>query len=178
VGVKRFLSLAPVIHLDAAWQNIDLGKLTQDTSFGKIEGVLRGQVKNLEIADGQPQKFELFMETVKKADVPQKISVRALNNIAQIGGGASPFSGFTGALISLFKELSYEKIGVKASLENDVFRINGTVKENGKEYLVKKGGFSGVDVVIADHGSNTISFRDMLNRIKRVTASKGSPAVE
>lgn len=178
VGVKRFLSLAPVIHLDAAWQNIDLGKLTQDTSFGKIEGVLRGQVKNLEIADGQPQKFELFMETVKKADVPQKISVRALNNIAQIGGGASPFSGFTGALISLFKELSYEKIGVKASLENDVFRINGTVKENGKEYLVKKGGFSGVDVVIADHGSNTISFRDMLNRIKRVTASKVSPAVE
>jgi hypothetical protein len=178
VGVKRFLSLAPVIHLDASWQNINLGELTRDTAFGKIEGVLRGQVKNLEIADGQPQKFELFMETVQKAGVPQKISVQALNNIAQIGGGASPFSGFTGALISLFKELSYEKIGVKASLENDVFRINGTVKENGKEYLVKKGGFSGVDVIIADHGSNTISFRDMLSRIKRVTGSKGSPVVE
>jgi hypothetical protein len=178
VGVKRFLSLAPVIQLDAAWENVNLGELTRNTAFGKIEGVLSGHVKNLEIAYGQPQKFELFMETVPKGDVPQTISVRALDNIAQIGGGASPFSGLTGALISLFKELPYEKIGIKASLENDVFRINGTVKEGGKEYLVKKGGFSGVDVIIGRDGSNTISFKDMLNRIKRVTASKGGPVVE
>jgi hypothetical protein len=178
LGVERFLSLAPVIHLDAAWENVSLGELTRDTTFGKIEGVLRGQVKDLEIADGQPQKFDLFMETVQRDDVPQKISVRALDNIAQIGGGASPFSGLTGALISLFKELPYEKMGIKASLENDVFRINGTVKEDGKEYLVKKGGFSGVDVIIGGHGSNTISFKDMLNRIKRVTESKGGPVVQ
>ncbi len=178
LGVKRFFSLAPVIHLDAAWENVSLGELTRDTAFGKIEGVLQGQVKSLEIVDGQPQKFELFMETVQKADVPQRISVRALDNIAQIGGGASPFSGLTGALISLFKELPYEKMGIKASLENDVFTINGTVKEDGKEYLVKKGSFSGVDVIIGGHGSNTISFKDMLSRIKRVTASKEGPVIE
>jgi hypothetical protein len=152
--------------------------MTRDTAFGKIEGSLRGSIKGLEIADGQPQRFDLFMETVKKKDVPQKISVRAVDNIAQIGGGASPFSGVTGAFVSLFKELPYEKIGIKASLENDVFRINGTIKEHGREYLVKKGGFSGVDVIIGSSGGNTISFKDMVKRIKRVTASQGHPAVE
>jgi hypothetical protein len=178
VGAKRSLSLAPVIQLDAAWEDLNLAEMTRDTAFGKIEGTLRGTVKGLEIADGQPQKFDLFTETLKRKDVPQKISVRAVDNIAQIGGGASPFSGLTGAFVSLFKELPYEKIGIKASLENDVFKINGTIKENGREYLVKKGGFSGVDVIIGSSGSNTISFKDMVKRIKRVTASQGRPAIE
>ena len=115
---------------------------------------------------------------MKKKNVPQKISVRAVDNIAQIGGGASPFSGVTGAFVSLFKELPYDKIGVRASLENDVFRINGTIKETGREYLVKKSGFSGVDVIIGSSGSNTISFKDMVKRIMRVTASQGSPVVK
>jgi hypothetical protein len=178
VGGTRSLSLAPAIQLDAIWEDLNLAEMTRDTAFGKIEGSLRGSIKGLEIADEQPQRFDLFMETVKKKDVPQKISVRAVDNIAQIGGGASPFSGVTGAFVSLFKELPYEKIGIKASLENDVFRINGTIKEHGREYLVKKGGFSGVDVIIGSSGGNTISFKDMVKRIKRVTASQGHPAVE
>ena len=178
LGATRSLSLAPAIQLDAAWEDLNLAEMTRDTAFGKIEGSLRGSVKDLEIADGQPQKFDLFMETVKKKNVPQKISVRAVDNIAQIGGGASPFSGVTGAFVSLFKELPYDKIGVRASLENDVFRINGTIKENGREYLVKKSGFSGVDVIIGSSGSNTISFKDMVKRIMRVTASQGSPVVK
>jgi len=178
VGLKRTVSLAPVIQLDAEWEDILLSEMTQGTAFGKVEGILKGHVKGLEISDGQPQKFDLLMETVKKTKVPQKISVQAVDNIARIGGGASPFGGVAGAFVSFFKELPYEKIGVKASLENDVFRINGTVKEDGREYLVKKGGFSGVDVIIGGVGSNTISFKDMVNRIGRVRSSQEGPVVE
>lgn len=174
----RTLSLAPTIRLDAAWEGLHLADMTHDTAFGKIEGTLRGSIKGLELSGGQPQKFELFTETVKKKDIPQKISVRAVDNIARIGGGASPFIGVTGAFVSFFKELPYEKIGLKASLENDLFKINGTIEENGREYLVKKGGFSGVDVIIGTPGSNTISFKDMVKRIKRVTASQEGPVVD
>jgi hypothetical protein len=178
VGAKRFPSLTPVITLDAAWTDLDLAQLTADTAFGKIQGTLRGHAKRLEIADGQPQAFDLFMETVKKKDIPQKISVQAVDNIARIGGGASPFRGLAGAFVSFFRELPYEKIGVRAVLENDVFRINGTIRGNGKEYLIKKGGFSGVDVIIGTPGSNTISFKDMVNRIKRVADSQEGPVIE
>jgi hypothetical protein len=99
-----------------------------------------------------------------------------VENIAQIGGGQSPFMGLAGGFAYFFKEFPYRKIGVRASLENDVFRINGTVMEGGKEYLVKRGRFSGVDIV-NQNPDNRISFRDMVKRVKRVTAGKGGPVI-
>lgn len=178
LGAKKVASLAPMMHLDASWEDIDLGQLTRDTAFGRIEGTLRGEVRGLEIAHGQPQAFQLTLETVKTKSTQQRISVQAVDNIARIGGGASPFSGFTGAFVSLFRELPYEKMGVKAALENDLFRINGAIREEGKEYLIKKGGFSGVDVVIGSPGSNTISFKDMVGRIRRIASSGESSLKE
>jgi hypothetical protein len=176
LGGTGILTSAPLFHLDANWNDLHLAELTKETSFGKVEGILEGYIKNLEIAYGQPQRFDLFMETVKRKGVPQKISVRAIDNIARIGGGQSPFVGFAGMLTSFFKEFPYEKIGVRASLENDVFRINGTIKEGGKEYLVKRGGFSGVNVV-NQNPDNPIRFKDMVKTIKRVTSSRSGPVV-
>jgi hypothetical protein len=100
-----------------------------------------------------------------------------VDNISQLGGGQSPFIGVAGAFAAIFKEFPYEKIGIRALLENDVFRINGTVKEGGKEYLVKRGGFSGVNVV-NQNPDNRVRFKDMVKRIKRVTAGKGGPVVK
>jgi len=118
------------------------------------------------------------METVQTEGVPQKISVRALENIARIGGGGSPFIGLAGALTSLFKEFPYDKIAIQATLENDVFRIDGPLKEGDKVYLVKRSGLSGVNVVNQDP-DRQISFKDMMKRIKRVTESAGGlPAEE
>jgi hypothetical protein len=76
-----------------------------------------------------------------------------------------------GALTSLFKEFPYDKIAVQASLENDVFRIGGPLKEGDKVYLVKRGGLSGVNVVNQDP-DRQISFKDMMRRIQRVAAAQ------
>ena len=100
-----------------------------------------------------------------------------MDNIAQIGGGASPFRGLAGSFTVLFKEFSYNKIGVKASLENDVFRVNGTNRKGGKEYLVERGRFSGVNIV-NQNPDNRIRFKDMVKRIKRVTAKGGGPVIK
>jgi ribosomal protein L21 len=64
-----------------------------------------------------------------------------------------------------------------ASLENDAFRVHGTIKEGGDEYLVKRGGFSGVDVINQNPGSR-VSFKDMVKRIKRITAKGGGPVIK
>jgi hypothetical protein len=109
--------------------------------------------------------------------VRQRISVRAVDNIARIGGGQSPFIGLAGAFTSFFREFPYEKIGVHALLENDVFKINGTIKKDGKEYLVKRGGFSGVNIV-NQNPDNRISFKDMVKRIQRITDTKGGPVIK
>ena len=145
--------------------------------FDRIDGILEGHVKHLEVVGGEPQRFELFIETVQTKDVPQRISVRALENIARIGGGGSPFIGLAGTLTSIFKDFPYDKIAIQASLENDVFRITGPLREGNKVYLVKRSGFSGVNV-INQNPDQRISFKDMMKRIKRVTASAGAAPAE
>jgi hypothetical protein len=151
--------------------------MTSGTAFGKIEGILQGHIKGLEIAYGEPQAFDLLLETEKRKGVTQKISVKAVDNITQIGGGQSPFMGLAGAFAAFLEEFPYKKIGIRASLQNDVFRINGTIKEGGTEYLVKRGSVYGVNVV-NQNPDHRVSFKDMVKRIKRVTAEKSSPVVK
>ena len=155
---------------------MNLEKLTENTAFGKIQGVLVGYINNLEIVNGEAQKFDLLLNTRRKNDVPQKINIQAVENIARLGGGQSPFMGLAGKFVSFFKEFSYKKIGVAATLENDVFRVNGTVKENGLEYIVKKGGLTGVDVINLNP-DNRISFKDMVKRIKRIKTTGEDPVI-
>jgi len=176
-GVSGLFTRTPVFKLNARWKDLNLSELTADTAFGKIEGVLNGHAKDLEIAQGQVQKFDLLVETVWKEGTPQRISVKAVDNIARIGGGQSPFVGMAGMFASVFKEFPYEKIGVHATLENDVFRINGTIREGDTEYLIKRGLLSGVNVV-NQNPDNQVSFKDMVKRIKRVSTSKGGPVIK
>ncbi len=176
LGASGIFTPAPVFKFNATWKDLLLSEMTTDTAFGKIEGVLAGDLQNAEMAYGQPQRFNLLLETVRKKGVPQKISIKAVENIAQIGGGQSPFMGLAGAFASFFKTFPYEKIGIRASLENDVFTINGTIKEGGTEYLVKRGALSGVNIV-NQNPNNRISFKDMLKRIQRI-GGKGGPVVK
>jgi hypothetical protein len=176
MGASGVLTSAPVYKLNVKWENLLLSEMTTNTAFGTIEGVLEGHVRDVEIAYGQPQRFNLLLETLKTKGVSQKISVKAVENIAQIGGGQSPFIGLAGAFASFFKKFPYEKIGIRASLENDVFTVNGIIKEGGTEYLVKRGSFSGVNIV-NQNPDNRVSFKDMVKRIKRIGA-KGGPVVK
>ena len=175
-GVSGLLAGPPAFKLDARINDLKLSHLTEGTGFGKIQGVLAGYINNLEIVNGEPQKFDLRLKTRRKNDVPQKINVRAVENIAQLGGGQSPFMGLAGTVVSFFKEFSYKKIGVAASLENDMFKVNGTIKKNGLEYIVKKGGLTGVDVINLNP-DNHISFKDMVKRIKRIKSTGEDPVI-
>jgi len=177
LGASAVLTSTPTFLLDATWKDLYLGELTEGTPFGKVEGILRGHIKNLEMMWVEPQRFELFMETVKTQEVPQKISVRAVENIARIGGSASPFIGLAGAFTSFFKEFPYDKIAIQATLENDVLTIDGPLKEGDKVYLVKRGGLSGVNVVNQDPGRR-VRFKDMVKRINRVSAAQQGPPEE
>jgi hypothetical protein len=177
VGVTGLFTPSPLVKLNVQVKDVRLEQLTSGTSFGKIEGVLRGHIKDLQIANGQPQSFDLLLETVKTRGIPQKISVRAVDNIARIGGAQSPFMGLAGLYLTFFEHFPYRKIGVHATLKNDIFRINGTTDEGGKEYLVRRGALWGVDIV-NQSPDNRISFKDMVNRIKRITTGSTGPVVK
>jgi hypothetical protein len=177
LNVMGLFSSTPVFGMDIMVDGVDLADLTDQTNFGKIDGVLKGRIENFEIANNQPQQFNLRLETVPHRGIPQKISVKAVESIARIGGGQSPFMGLAGKFATLFRKFGYRKIGMVASLKNDLFSINGLVHEKGQEYLVKKSGLSGVDVVNSNP-DNRIGFKDMVKRIQRVLNPHAKPVVQ
>lgn len=176
VRISRLLASSPVVGFDAEWEGLNLEQMTMGTNFGLVTGVLKGHLEDFELAYGQPQQFDLLLETIPREGVPQRVSIEAVENISRIGGGGSPFVGMAGFFTSFFSEFPYEKIGIRAILENDVFRINGTVHDDGTEYLIKRSGISGVNVVNQEV-DNRISFKDMIKRIQRVSASRSGPVI-
>lgn len=177
IALQHPFAAIATLKLDAAIRSLNLAALTAGTDFGKIEGVLEGAVRNLEIVRGQPQRFDLLLETVRRSGIDQSINIRAVENIARIGGGQSPFVGLAGVIGALFDEFQYRKIGVRATLKNDIFYINGTIRENGTEYLVKSGGIPGVDVVNSNP-DNRIRFKDMVKRLQRIGSDSASPVIQ
>ena len=74
VGAREVFTALPVVHLDARWHHLNLALMTEDTSFGKVEGILNGYAKKMEVSDGQLQRFDLRLDTVKPM-TPLKKSV-------------------------------------------------------------------------------------------------------
>ena len=165
---ENLLSPSRRIGGDLTFRNISLEELTRKIAVGKMTGVIQGSLRNFTMEYGEPASFVLDVESVAKRGVAQSISMDAIQSISILGTGAD--SALNRGITQLFKEYPYSKIGLRCVLRNDQFSVNGTIHDGGKEYLVRRGLFRGVDVV-NQNPDNVISFRDMAERIKRISRS-------
>jgi hypothetical protein len=156
---------------DITFKDINLEEMTGKIAIGRMSGEIRGSLKGFTMEYGQPSGFILEVESVKKKGITQQISSDAINNISILGAGAGSVLGK--GITKYFRNFPYSKIGFRCVLKNDQFAINGTILEGDKEYLVRKGLFRGVDV-INQNRKNVISFRDMEERIKRISRPAGA----
>lgn len=156
---------------DITFKDINLEQVTRKIAVGKMSGIIRGSLKGFVMEYGQPAGFILEVESVKKAGIKQQISADAINNISILGTGAG--SVLSKGITKYFKDFPYSRIGIRSVLRNDQFMVNGTIIEGDKEYLVRRGFFRGVDV-INQNRNNAISFRDMEERIKRISRPAGA----
>jgi len=166
--VKNLFLASRRIGGDILFRNIDLGKVTETIKVGRITGLVEGSVKDLVVEYGQPSRFVLDLDTVKKWGQSQKVSVDAIENISILGTG----SGGIGAVLKsglnkFFKEYPYSRIGIRCTLQNDNFNIRGKIVEGGTEYLIRRAFLRGIDVVNRDP-QNMVSFKDMQERVGRV----------
>ena len=162
---------APIFRwgADMFFKNINLRVLTENTSFGLVTGAVKGWIKDLVMSGGQPEAFDLRIESDESSKEPKRISIKAIENLSILGGGGGSIS-FLG---QLFKTFSYSKIGISCKLSNDVFELHGLYKRGDREYLIKRGFFGGVNVINMNPRGR-ISFRDMLDRLKRIGQSGNS----
>jgi len=173
IQIEHPFSKNRTISCDVRLAALDLEKITDSIPFGRVTGIINGEIQDLAFSYGQPERFVIRVESEKRKGVPQRFSLKATNDLAIIGTGEktplSPNSGWT----RFIKEFRYEKIGMYCSLKNDIFTLRGTIQRKGTEYLVKGSGLFAINVV-NKQPRNQIRFKDMLSRLKRIGRSQQS----
>ena len=166
--VEDPLSNSRKIGCDIYFDNINLEMLTNNIKIGKMTGIIRGSIKKLEIEYGQPSRFILDIESVKRKGIKQVISVDAIKNLSLLGTGSTGIMAvLRSGLNRFFSEYPYSCIGFSCILQNDKFSIRGKIHHGGVEYLIRRSFLRGIDVV-NQNPDNEISFKDMQERIKRI----------
>ena len=165
LSVDNVFSSVASLKTNIEFNEIDLSQLTNTFDFGHISGLVRGKIDDLVIVNGQAQSFSAFLESYKKKGVSQTINVAALKKISILGSGSSP-SVLDRGVYQFFREYKYDKLGFRASLENDNLLLLGIETEGNKGYLVKSGLLPPkVDVI---NYIQNISFKEMVSRLKRI----------
>jgi Dicarboxylate transport. len=79
----------PKFHSDLEIENLDLDQLTGKFKFGGITGKLSGYVRQLYMENWHPVTFFAWLGTPENDDSRHRISQKAVQNIANIGGGGA-----------------------------------------------------------------------------------------
>lgn len=168
----RIFSLSRFFGADAVFDNIDLEAVTASVKVGRMTGLIKGSLQNFMMEYGQPAGFDLVITSDGSRRVPQRISVDAIKNISIISTGSGAVSEIlSSGLNRFFKDYPYSQIGIRCTLANDIFTLRGLIHDSGKEYLVRKAWFRGIDI-INQNPNNAISFRDMSERVGRLFQPK------
>ena len=171
--IEKPFSKMRTVSCNVNFSDISLQKVTDILPFGRVTGIVNGEIHKLSLSYGQPESFALRIESEPRKGIPQKFSLKAANDLAIISSGdqtLQPGKGWT-RFISNFR---YKKIGIICSLKNDLFSLRGTIKEKGVEYLVKGDWLFGINVINKEP-ENQIRFKDMLNRMKRISRTRKFP---
>lgn len=147
-------------------RKLDLAALTGAFSFGRIEGRLDGEVRNLRLLNWLPVSFQARLETTPGDGSRHRISQRAIDNISSIGGG--PSGVLSRGALSVFKNFSYDRIGWSCVLSNGVCRMDGVEPApNGGYVLVKGRWLPRIDVVGFNRTVDWTTFVQQIQDVRR-----------
>lgn len=154
-------------------RHLHLGQLTETFSFGSISGYVDAYLRNLELANWRPQRFDALVIT-SPGSFRKRISQRAVQNISALGG-AGPVAALQRSVLGVFDEFGYDKLGLSCSLRGAVCEMGGVEPAPGGYVLVKGGGVPSITVI----GYNRrVDWDELLARLQRVTSSNAAPVVE
>ena len=182
LAMQTPLGLTPKLTADLQMRNLDLGELTRTFSFGAIEGKLDGDVSGLELTNWRPVKFDGVLRS-SPGRYPKKISQRAVENISALGG-AGAAAAIQRSFLRFFKEFNYDKIGLSCRLRNDTCEMDGIdtdftktgVNKSTAAYVIVKG--SGVPAITVLGYNHSVSWRELIERLKRITEDNTKPVIK
>jgi hypothetical protein len=166
LSVQQPLGSRPMVAGDISLHQLDLAPLADTFNFGSMTGRLDGSIDGLQLAGSSPVAFNASLLVQNGG----RISLRAANNLSVVTGG-TPASGLQGAVMKLFKTLSYKRMGINSSLQNGICTFSGLDGGNNGYTIVEGAGLPYLHVV---GEQNRIEWPLFLHRLK--TASQGTVA--
>jgi hypothetical protein len=166
VSIQHPFSPTSRLHADVMVEDIELGLLSQAFSFGRIDGRLNAQVRDLVLESWQPVSFDARLATPVDDPSRHRISQRAVDNLASLGGASAVLSS---TFLRFFEEFSYARLGLTCRLQNGVCEMGGIAPAPQGYYIVEGGGMPPrVDVV----GYNSrVDWATLLDRLKAVSGN-------
>ena len=157
----------PRLWLDMEFINLDLHTITQKIKMGGIEGRVSGSIKDMYLENWQPVTFYAWIGTPDDDDSNHRISQKAVENIASIGGGGAA-DVISKGFLRFFDTFGYDKLGFGCYLYKGVCQLMGVEAAEKGYYLIKGGGLPRIDVI----GYNPrVNWQVLLRRLSRITAT-------
>ncbi len=138
----------PRFYADVRARNLDLDLVTRAFAVGTITGRLDADILGLELFNWSPVAFDARLETAAGDRSRHRISAKAVKELSNVGGGGG---GVTQALQSgvlrFFDDYSYDRIGIRCRLRNDVCLMSGIEPAASGYYIVKGRGLPRIDII-------------------------------
>jgi hypothetical protein len=158
----------PLVYTDFVVDNLDLDQITRKFSFGNITGRLSGYVQELTLENWHPTHFFAWLGTPDNDKSSHRISQKAVQNIASIGGGGAT-DILSRSFLTLFDTFGYDKIGFGCYLYKGVCQMMGVETTPQGYYLIKGGGLPRIDVM----GYNPqVDWQVLVDRLGRISTTE------
>ena len=157
----------PKFYSDLEIDNLDMDQLTGKFKFGGITGKLSGYVRQLYMENWQPVGFFAWLGTPENDDSRHRISQKAVQNIANIGGGGAA-DLLSKSFLRFFDTFGYDKLGLGCYLHDGVCQLMGVEARDSGYAIVTGGGLPRIDVI----GYNPrVDWNVLMDRLKRISTS-------
>jgi hypothetical protein len=180
------LGLGPRLSANMQFRQLGLGALTRTFSFGAIEGKLDGDVQGLQLVNWQPVRFDAEIYS-SPGDYRKKISQRAVENISALGG-AGAAAAIQRSFLRFFDDFNYKKIGLSCRLRDTLCLMGGiesigvepakdeAVNKSSSPFVIVQG--SGIPAITVLGYNRSVSWNELLGRLKRITEGNSKPIIK
>lgn len=175
--IEQPFGRVPQMQADIRIRDLDLQRVTETFSFGLIQGRLSGDIVGLKMQNWRPVAMDMHFYTPPGDKSQRRISQRAVENLASVGGGGAAAVLSTGFL-QFFDVFAYDRIGLRCLLRNGSCAMSGAGAAQpgpaGTGYFIVKGrGIPRIDVV---GYRDTVSWARLVQQLAAITRS-GTPTV-
>ncbi len=168
LAVSGLFSPLPKFYTDVEIVQLDLDQITSKFDFGNMQGRLSGSIQDLYLESWKPVTFYAWFGTPEDDDSRHRISQKAVNNLASIGGGGAA-NLLSRTYLRFFEDFGYDKVGVGCYLYEGVCQLMGVGAAEQGYYIVKGGGLPRIDVI----GYNSrVDWNVLMERLGRIGKSK------